>query len=439
MRRLAVAALGALALAGCGGGREVRAEFTSARGLVEGNDVRWHGAVSGTVRRIELTRRGSAMVTLALRDGVPAPRADAAATVRPVDLLGDTYVAYEPGTSRRPLRGMMGVARTAAAARLDDLLQTFDPGVRSALRALLVEAGVALDDRGADVGRLTVALRPALDAADGTLRRIAAEDRALRALVADAERVATPLAENDLGGLVDRLDRVLEETDRRGGALGAGMDGMPATLRAVRRTAGRLATTAEAARPLAAQLDAVAPSLGRVAGGAPALVGELRSTIRAATPVLATARTTLAGGAPAMRELASGFEALAAVAPETAGLAAAIAPASAGISKGFFENFADQAAESGRQPFDPFADPTRAYWRGAAVLSCETFGVPVRPGCLDEVLPAPTAKRKRAPERAATPAPRPAATPAPSTAPLPVPVPTVPPQVTDLLDSLLTP
>ena len=42
----------------------------------------------------------------------------------------------------------------------------------------------------------------------------------------------------------------------------------------------------------------------------------------------------------------------------------------------------DEAAESGTQPFDPFAEPTRSYWRGAAVFSCEAFGVPVAPGCL---------------------------------------------------------
>ena len=36
--------------------------------------------------------------------------------------------------------------------------------------------------------------------------------------------------------------------------------------------------------------------------------------------------------------------------------------------------------------FDPFAEPTRAYWRGAAVFTCETFGVPVAPGCLTKAL-----------------------------------------------------
>jgi hypothetical protein len=60
--------------------------------------------------------------------------------------------------------------------------------------------------------------------------------------------------------------------------------------------------------------------------------------------------------------------------------------AAPGISKGFFVDFPDQADESGKQPFDPFAEPTRNYWRGAAVFSCEAFGVPVAPGCLTKAL-----------------------------------------------------
>jgi hypothetical protein len=90
------------------------------------------------------------------------------------------------------------------------------------------------------------------------------------------------------------------------------------------------------------------------------------------------------------------------------------------------DNFPDQAREPGRQPFDPAADPRRAYWRGAAVLSCEAFGVPVRPGCLNEVL-APARRtapgRRPAPDRARrapAPAPGPPAPPAPA-APAPAP------------------
>ena len=79
----------------------------------------------------------------------------------------------------------------------------------------------------------------------------------------------------------------------------------------------------------------------------------------------------------------------------------ALVPAAAPISDGFFVNFTDEAAEPGDQPFDPFADPARHYWRGAAVLSCEAFGVKIAPNCLDQFLAAPEpadAKRDSRPE-----------------------------------------
>ena len=64
----------------------------------------------------------------------------------------------------------------------------------------------------------------------------------------------------------------------------------------------------------------------------------------------------------------------------------AVVPAAPAISEGFFVNFPDQAAEPGNQPFDPFTDPRRHYWRGAAVVGCETFGVKVEPNCMANVL-----------------------------------------------------
>jgi ABC-type transporter Mla subunit MlaD len=383
MRWIALLTL-AVALAGCGGGRTVRAEFRTARGLVEGNDVRYRGAVVGTVSAIALTRDGRAQVTLRLHDRAPGPRADATAAIRPADLLGDTYVAYAPGTATQPLRGPL--TRTVTVARLDDLLATFDPGVRASLRALLVESGIALDERGDDLARLSVAMRPALEAADGTLRDLAAQRRSLQAVVTDAERAITPLANRstETADAVDRFAEVLDATATP--RLGQTLDGLPATLRTLRSTARRLTATAVAARPLAVRLGAIAPALGIVVEGAPRLLDRARTTLRTADPALASLRSLLRRGRGTLVDAGRGLRRLVPVAPGIARLTGVLAPAAPAISEGFFDNFADQAAEPGRQPFDPFADPARAYWRGAAVLSCESFGVPVRPGCLTSFL-----------------------------------------------------
>ena len=119
-------------------------------------------------------------------------------------------------------------------------------------------------------------------------------------------------------------------------------------------------------------------------------IGSLVTRVRSAAPdfsgALSTAQSALVTGAPGLSELARALPVLRRQAPSISTLLSELDQAAPGIAQGFFVDFPDQADESGRQPFDPFADPRRAYWRGAAVFSCEAFGVPVRPGCLSRAV-----------------------------------------------------
>ena len=393
MRRRAPAGalllLALLAVAGCGGADGTySARFVNARGLVAGNDVRVAGAIAGRVREVRLARDGSADVRFALDDRRAAPRSDAAAAIRPVDLLGDTYLALSPGRAAAPLRGPIPVQRTSNAPRLDELLDAFSPRVRAGLHALLVEGGLALDRRGDDLAATAVELRPALTAADRVLGELGGQRAALARLVPRAERAASQLAgrDDDIGPLLDGLARTLRATSDAATPLDRGVAGLPATLRRVRGTATELDRAAAAATPLARELRDAAPALT----GALAQLAPLLDRVRGATsdlrPLLRSTRTLLVRGEPTLAGLAGGLRATRAAAPDTAKLTDALVPAAPKIAEGFLVAFPDQAAESGKQPFDSTADPRRAYWRGAAVLSCEAFGVPVAPGCLTRVL-----------------------------------------------------
>jgi phospholipid/cholesterol/gamma-HCH transport system substrate-binding protein len=107
------------------GGVEVKAEFTNAAPLVSGQTVRVDGAIAGTVQGIELTDHGSAMVTMRLLHDIDPPRADATASIRQLDLLGDSYVSLSPGRSAKRLSGPIPTSRTIAMPRLDELFSTF--------------------------------------------------------------------------------------------------------------------------------------------------------------------------------------------------------------------------------------------------------------------------------------------------------------------------
>jgi ABC-type transporter Mla subunit MlaD len=373
---------------GISGGRSWTAEFTDARGLVAGNDVRVGGAVVGRVSGISLSRSGTALVRFTLADRRAYPRTDAAAAIRPADLLGDNYLSLSRGTSSSLLRGPIRTADTVNAPRLDQVLDAFGPRVRTGLQTLLVEGGIALDQRGGGIARAIVDLRPALDAAYGVLGELDAQNVALARLLPAAEGATGQLDARraDLGPLLGGLARTLSATAGSAGALDQAIVGLPGTLSQARSTATRLSSLAATATPLAGTIGTVAAPLGEAVQGLPSLLDRIRTAAPSLTVAVQGARQALVQGGPGLAELARALPVLGNQAPEISSLLGELDQAAPGIAQGFLVDFPDQAAEPGNQPLDPFADPTRNYWRGAAVLSCQTFGVADAPGCLTKAI-----------------------------------------------------
>lgn len=400
---LALAAYAAWqAVTGAPGGATYAAEFHDARGLLPGNDVLDGGAVVGRVTSIGLARSGEAVVRFRLSDRAAAPRADAVAAIEPADLLGDTYLSLSPGGSPRPLRGAIPTAQTLNAPRLDEVLDALTPPVRDGLDELLFEGGVAMDGHGGALARAAIALRPVLDASGRLLSELDTQNGSLAQLVPLAERAAAQVdsRRDAVGPLLDGLARTLVATASDTGPLAAALAGMPATLVRLRTTATSLSATASAGTALARDLQPLTGPLTTAIGGLPALLARVRAAVPELSGALRTAGTALGTGAAGFAALARAFPVLRRQAPTLTALLGELDRAAPGITQGFFVDFPDEADESGRQPFDPFAQPTRAYWRGAAVFSCEAFGVPVAPGCLTRALanlsrPSPPAPRRR--------------------------------------------
>jgi len=395
MIRPRVAAAAAVALAIAAGlalttvnslvGTTVTAEFADVHGLGErGNEVRVQGAPAGTVEKVELTPRGTVLVTMGLREGIPAPRRDAAAGIKPLDIYGDFYVSLSPGRDPRPLRGAIPLSRTTTRPQLDDVLRTFGEPVRSGIKALVVELGLGLERRGVDLNRAAIELKPALAAGDGVVRELASQRADLRQLVADGERVAAQLARRDreLGRTIEGLERTLTATGRREAALDAGIAGFPATLSRLERTAGRLESTARAGRPAARLAADFAPELAEALERSPSFLGRASRTARDLRPAARRARALLAPLSPVADDLAVALPRAADLGPELARLSDAGADAAPDAAQGLLVQLTEAASEPGQQPFDPGGDPRRRYVRIAGVLSCESFGRPIRAGCL---------------------------------------------------------
>jgi virulence factor Mce-like protein len=366
----------------------ITAEFTNARGLVEGNDVRVGGAPAGTVTNLELSDRGTALVTIELHDGIAPPRADATAAIRPVDLIGDNYVALDLGSDEAPLAAPIPPSRTLNEPRLDDLLRSFGAPERTGIQAMLVEGGMALDQRGADLNQAALDLRPALEATDSVLAELNSQTAGLRDFVSAADRAAGEAAsrDDDLARMVSALDATLHATADRPEALDAALAGAPESIANLQRIAPRLTAVAEQALPLAESINRSAPGLATAADRAVPFLSAAGRAIERVDPVVGQATDLLESADTTLTSFDSGFQKLISVGPDYERFLDALVPAAPAISEGFFVNFPDEAAEPGKQPFDPFADPRRHYWRGAAVFTCQSFGLPIEPGCLSDFL-----------------------------------------------------
>lgn len=380
------------------GGSLVTAEFRNSWPLVGGMSVRISGAVAGSVQSVDLTDHGTSKVTLRLARGMPAPRADATAAIRQQDVLGDTYVALDLGSDPERLDGTIPTSRTVTMPRLDEVFSTFDEPEREALKATVVTLSRAMDERGESLNRSILQLRPAIRALDDLLAEIDGQQADLAAVTADAERLTAQLAAG--APSIDRglraLQTLLASTAARDRSLDRALAGAPQAVRDTRRLLRRSGTVAASARPLAGRLRQATPELRRIAPLIEPATGDLRRTITALRPTITKLKATLVAAEPVTGQLKD-LDPVDVLLP-AARLLEVLSPVFGDGAKALFGadsygadpvgdvGLGAVATERGDQPLSPNVDPRRMWLRTGIVLSCQTFGRPVQPGCLAEYL-----------------------------------------------------
>ena len=104
------------------GGYPVVAKFRKADGVAPGADVRIAGVKVGSVSDMELDPQTYfATVTLNVRDSVRLPE-DSSAKITSASLLGDNYVALDPGASEFMLEAGDEIMYTQGSVSFGDLI-----------------------------------------------------------------------------------------------------------------------------------------------------------------------------------------------------------------------------------------------------------------------------------------------------------------------------
>jgi len=121
----------------------------SADGLYPGSDVLIAGARAGSVRDISVDG-AQTLVTIAVDDAHAPVHADATVTVRPKSLLGEKYLAIDPGKSgdALPSGATLGRSAVSQSVELQDVFNTFDQPTRDKLQVLIDQLGGGLAGEG---------------------------------------------------------------------------------------------------------------------------------------------------------------------------------------------------------------------------------------------------------------------------------------------------
>jgi virulence factor Mce-like protein len=221
------------------GGYRLNAIFNTGADLVAGDDVTMAGLRVGKVETLTPMAGATKVSMLLHRDFTPVFN-DARAVIRQKNLLGETYIEVNRGSSSQGAMldgGTIAESHTLTPVEVDQVLNALDPQVRDQLDIVINTLGQATSGRGADMNAsaadlsaVAVDLRVLaqtlannsdhLDVLITDLRKVmetlAAWHADFRALITDWDNVMATLAsrEQNLQGTIVEQDKVMAILDQ---------------------------------------------------------------------------------------------------------------------------------------------------------------------------------------------------------------------------------
>jgi phospholipid/cholesterol/gamma-HCH transport system substrate-binding protein len=290
--------VGFIIFGGAGGGYTVKAYFENGNQLVKGNQVELNGTPIGSVKDLDITPNGQAVVTLKL-DGKYAPLpAGVHATIRQASQSGiaNRYVdlTMPPASSTTskqtiPDGGQISVDKTTTSVDLDQLFNTLDPPTRKALQEFFKGQATSLKGKGEMQNIAFHYLNPALSTSRRLFNELNADTPTLERFVTDSSRLVTTLAErrDSLSALIQNLDTTMGAIGSEKVALADALQRLPDFMRRSNTTFLNLRAAlndvdplVNASKPVAKKLNPFLDQLQPLLHDLKPTVADLRSIVR---------------------------------------------------------------------------------------------------------------------------------------------------------------
>lgn len=121
-------------------GYAVKADFSNIAGIAVGSDVRIGGIKVGSVEKLDLNPKNyQAEATMRVREDVKLPK-DSSAAIQSTGLIGDKFVAIEPGGDEQSMNDGDKIELTQSAVSIEEMIGKF------AFSGGGVDSGSSLDE-----------------------------------------------------------------------------------------------------------------------------------------------------------------------------------------------------------------------------------------------------------------------------------------------------
>ena len=286
----AVVLVAVLLFGGGGSGYTVTADFLNAGQLVKGNPVQTGGVPIGSVKSIDITDEGQAVIEFSVDDDHSPLPVGTHVTIRQFSQSGiaNRYIdlGYPPESQSDGQKiddgGHIGADNTTTAVDLDELFNTLDPKTRKALQGFFKGQARQFENMGKEANVGFEYLNPALSTSSRFFNELTRDKPVLERFLVDSSQLVTALAEkrDDLSSLVSQLSTTTTALASQKTALADSISELPPFMRRANTTFVNLRAALDDVDPLVNASKPVVRQLGPFLTDARALVANAEPTVR---------------------------------------------------------------------------------------------------------------------------------------------------------------